>query len=372
MRRIIIANNCLSGGGVENVMFNLVNALKKRDYKIVLSIPKCSTKDVTDLFGKEVKLYPPIEPLRKLKRYSLRWFCDRTRFVLQQAYYNVLLFFHHYDAAIAIKEGEAMKKIAPLSAKVKIAWVHADYQFMHWTKRFFSSDEKERQCMQQFDKVVCVSHAAMDSVIETVGDPGNLCVKYNPIDYRQIYKKSTEKIMIERDSSIPLFVSVGRLTYPKNYTLLVDVCARLEKKYKFELWIVGDGKDRAELERKIKAYDMKCVKLLGEQSNPYPYISRADVFISSSTVESYGLAIQEALILGKPVIAIRCPAIEETLHPQFGEIVDNAEESLYAAMERMITNENQRLQYAENIRNFYEEESLYENRLEEIFRLLEA
>ena len=41
---------------------------------------------------------------------------------------------------------------------------------------------KAKYMMKQFDKIVCVSYDIEKSIKEVIGDPGNLIVKYNPID----------------------------------------------------------------------------------------------------------------------------------------------------------------------------------------------
>ena len=44
------------------------------------------------------------------------------------------------------------------------------------------------------------------------------------------------------------------------------------------------------------------VILEGEQSNPYPYVKSAHIYVHSSYVESQGLTILEAMALGIPCV----------------------------------------------------------------------
>jgi len=50
------------------------------------------------------------------------------------------------------------------------------------------------------------------------------------------------------------------------------------------------------------------VHLLGYNSNPYPIIKNADLFVLSSAAEGFPNALVEAMILGRPVIASNCPS----------------------------------------------------------------
>ena len=311
MKRILIANDLLKGGGVENVLENMVNYLIKQGNEVTLLIPEVSEYEVKELFGDEVRLYPSVRSLKAIPKYSFKWFWDRGLYILQKQLFTLRLSLMNFDVVLALKEGPTMKELSGIHAKHKFAWIHVDYNYNHWTDYLFRTNKGERKCMQKYEKVICVSKAAADSVVNTIGDPKNLCVKYNPIDADRIKRLSAEDCTEKKNDKF-LFVSAGRLVPQKNYKLLLEACARLEKKYDFEVWILGDGPERESLEKMIKEQAITGVKLLGNQTNPYPFIKSADIYVSTSLTESYGLAIQEALILKIPVIAVECPAIKES------------------------------------------------------------
>lgn len=371
MKRILIANDLLKGGGVETVLESMVRYLLLQGDEVTLLIPNCSEQEARDLFGKEIKVYPAVRTLNYVKRFTAYWFWDRGFYILQKQLQKVRLSLMRYDVVIALKEGPTMKELAGVSAKKKYAWIHTDYHFLHWTDGYFKSNDGERKCMQRFDNVVCVSKAAKISVIQTIGDPGNLCVRYNPINCARILKLAQNTCTGQKPSEGLLFVSVGRLSHQKNYDLLLDVCSKLEKKYDFTMWIIGEGPLRKELEEKIQERSIKCVQLMGNQRNPYPYIRMSDVFVSSSFCESYGLAVQEALVLCKPVVAVKCPAIEETLDPRFGILAENSFDALFLAMERMLVSRDLLQKYSDNIAKYYHTDDLCEKRLQDIRSLWE-
>ena len=203
-----------------------------------------------------------------------------------------------------------------------------------------------------------------------IGDPGNLCVRYNPVDYEQIRKNAQEAATIERNEGKPLFVAVGRIVRDKNFVTLARICARLSREFDFELWIVGDGNQRTQVEAVLTEENCSCVKILGMQSNPHKYLAKADCLISSSLTESYGLVIQEALILGIPVLSTRCPAIEECLDTKFGKIVDCDEASIEKGIRSILENPKCLDAYKEAIRKEYAAEDLWTPRLEKIESLI--
>ncbi len=285
----------------------------------------------------------------------------------------VILSLYNYDVLIALKEGTMMKKAAPIRAKRKFGWIHSDYYYTRQTlvNKVFPSFEKERKCMQRYEKVVCVSETTRNSVIQTIGDPGNLCIKYNPINVKKILAMAQEHCAMTRDDTCPLLVSVGRLSNEKNYPVLLKACEELHKKTKFNLWIIGDGRERKNLEEYIAQNQLDFVTLLGSLENPYPLMKQADVYVSASISESYGLAVQEALVLDLPVVAVNCSGIQESLDPRFGILVDNSVTQLCDALERILTDSALLSSYKQTIASEYHTEQLYEERMEEICKLWE-
>ena len=268
-----------------------------------------------------------------------------------------------------MKEGATTRYISHIRAARKFAWVHTDYRHMYWTKAVFKTAAEELNCMKCFDRIVCISNAVKDSLINTIGDPKNLCVRYNPINADSIIQKAKEVPEYDFCNDKLTIVSVGRLSVEKNYKMLINVCNRLSEKYDLELLIIGDGKEHNNLKDQIDKSNSKNIKLLGYKDNPYPYIKNADFYVSASMVESYGLAIQEALILCKPVVAVRCPAIEEVFDERFGILADNNEESLFFAVESMIIDTEMRLTFESNITHYYDRSSIYTNRIKDICQL---
>ena len=372
MKRILIANDMLKGGGVENFLENLVRYLLNHDYDVSLYIPDCKQEDAEDVFGKDIKVFPHVRTLKYIRQFSLSWFWDRGKYVVENEMIHWKLFRENFDVVIALKEGPTMKEMSHIRAGSKYAWIHTDYRYMHWSKWNFRSKKCERKCMAKYDRVICVSDATKDSVIEAIGDSGNLCVKYNPIDCQKILTLSKNAIIESNDRNEVRFISVGRLVDQKNQKLLLEVCEALNKKYRFELWIIGDGQDRKMLQEMIKKKNLYNVQMFGTQNNPYPYIKDSDVFVSTSIWESYGLSVQEALTLGIPVITTECPTMREVFDTRFGMLVDNSFQSVYEAMEKMITDSKLRDIYRENIEKFFDRESLYEDRLKSICALWEG
>lgn len=369
--KILIRNDMITGGGVENVMYNLIQFLHKKNYDITVVTDLGSSEEFYNIFPENINYIKSGYKRKNLKRGTINWFCDRCKIFLYDVLFKIRML-RKFDVAIAMKEGPSMIAVAKSRSPKRFAWIHVDYNYSYWTHYHFSTASDERICMQQFDKVICVSNAVMKSVIDIIGDPGNLCVRYNPINYMEIRKKAEEKQLMIKPEGKLLFIAVGRLDPQKNYLMLIEVFAKLCKiRNDIELWIVGEGKQRKALEEKIKSVGVTEIKIIGEKKNPYPIIQMADCLINASRWESYGLVIQEAFILGTPVIATRCPAIEEIFDDRFGILVENTEEQLEKALLKVIQDPDLLKIYRTNIKNFYVTDILYEKRLEKVCNLWE-
>ena len=73
------------------------------------------------------------------------------------------------------------------------------------------------------------------------------------------------------------------------------------------LVILGVGEEEAMLKALAKTLGIvDKVHFLGFKSNPYPYVAKAEYFVSTSNAEGFPNAIVEAMCLDKPVIATNC------------------------------------------------------------------
>lgn len=161
------------------------------------------------------------------------------------------------------------------------------------------------------DKTVVVSEGAAQNLIEAIKiNPNKVQSIYNPIDMDRIRILSGEKIdeFWLTEKSIPVLIAIGRLEQEKNFSFLLNVFQTLTKKRKARLLILGEGSERQMLEQQMIAYGIENdVKLLGIKTNPYPYISNADILVCTSKYEGFNITLAESLACGTPVISMNCP-----------------------------------------------------------------
>ena len=112
---------------------------------------------------------------------------------------------------------------------------------------------------------------------------------------------------LRANASRPVVLSVGRLVPYKGFEYLIAAMARINA----DLWIVGEGPQRAQLEECIReAGVQEKVKLLGKVDRVQDYYAAADIFALASVneAEAYGIVQMEAMASRLPVVNTSLPS----------------------------------------------------------------
>lgn len=94
---------------------------------------------------------------------------------------------------------------------------------------------------------------------------------------------------------------VGRFSYPKNHTFLIDVFNQVSKIKNAKLLLVGDGKLRKEIEEKVESFALqKHVIFTGVREDVSDLLQAMDVFVFPSHYEGLPVTLIEAQSAGLP------------------------------------------------------------------------
>ena len=111
-----------------------------------------------------------------------------------------------------------------------------------------------------------------------------------------------------------VMICVGRLSPEKGHAGLLQAFASLERARDVQLFLVGDGPSRSELERLAREHLIsERVHFLGSMSEAATLaeIADADLLALPSFLEGLPLVLMEAMALGVPVVAPRVAGIPE-------------------------------------------------------------
>ncbi len=131
--------------------------------------------------------------------------------------------------------------------------------------------------------------------------------------------------MPSRKAGERIVLAVGRLSKEKGYIDLVSAMHRLQlhSQTPVRLLILGEGPERAKLERAICALGLQeRVQLLGHVLSVHPYFRIADAMVISSLTEGEPVALLEAMAAGVPVVATAVGGIADmVVHRKTGLLV---------------------------------------------------
>ena len=168
----------------------------------------------------------------------------------------------------------------------------------------------KRRLYSRADAITAVSRGvASDLKARLHLDPDRVHVVYNPVVYpglRELASAPVEEPWF--DDGCTVLVAAGRLTHAKGFDLLLAALSALRHGRDCRLILLGEGPLRSDLERQARSLGLdQAVKLPGFVSNPFAYMSRADVFVLSSRFEGLPGVLIQAMACGTPVVATRCP-----------------------------------------------------------------
>jgi len=152
-----------------------------------------------------------------------------------------------------------------------------------------------------------------------------------------------------------IVVYVGRIAREKSIDFLIRSFAKAAKKEKnVQFVIVGDGPERKNLEKLISKLKIsERVFLMGfvEHKDITKIYQSADIFVFSSTTETQGLVVLEAMSCGLPVITVKDWVFEEFIENGVDGFMVEKKESVFAGkILEVLENENLRKKISENAR----------------------
>lgn len=283
-------------GGVEMVIFNYYRSMDKTQIQFDFYYDSDSTVEPPqDLIDMGARFYK-IPPYQKLPQYihELRRCFKENHYLIVHSHLNTLSIF-------------------PLF----VAWTcHVPVRIAH-NHSVPSGSEFGRDALKYFlrlgakifptDYFACSEKAGRWMFGDKAFNTGLIFIMKNAVDFERFkYSSSSEIELREKFGLKDKFVieHVGRFTYAKNHTFLLDVFLEITKKKKNAmLLLVGDGELHNDIVEKVKKRGLEQkVIFAGQVSNPEEYYPLANVIVLPSLFEGLSLATIESQIVGIPVV----------------------------------------------------------------------
>lgn len=357
----------LQAGGAEKAMVSLLNTLPEEKYDVDLML-SARTGLFYDQLPKWIKIidqpfpfnclsHKPKDwqfyihhPVMWIKKVRRTWVAKHQKdiHVLQSLWKqwreDIPMFEKEYDVAYGGQEGLCnYYVIDKVHAKRKIIWIHCDYNKLNYSPTF------DKEYFYKASIVATMSEKAKQILWQHFPESANhIWYIQNITNGKMIWKMSQENIddpsykHIEDGINI---LSVGRLAPQKKYDRALQAAATLKKRgIKFHWTIIGEGPERNMLEPLRKSLGIEdYVDLLGLRPNPYQYMAHSDMLVVTSQFEGRSIAIDEAQILGLPVITTNYDTAKDAvINGETGIICEMSPESIADSIIRLYEDNNLR------------------------------
>jgi len=241
-----------------------------------------------------------------------------------------------YDVAIGFMELWSDVYVNQcVNAKKKISWVHVDFEKAHFIPAI------DRKMFSKSDVIVNVAEECNSNFIEGFPELKDRCRVIENILTRSFLQKRSEaeRIKIVLDHRYLNLLSVCRLVIDhKGLDRGVKVIRKLKDKgYRIRWYLIGEGKDRAELQSMISDYDLRDdIILLGASTNPYTVFKEFDAFFLPSRFEGKPMAVTEAqMLMLPPVVAEYASARSQIVSGETGITAENSEEGIFRTLDEV-------------------------------------
>lgn len=368
MKKVLIVISCLGIGGGERSLINLLNEFDYENYDVDLitlndsgvlgkqlpnkiNILTKETKlkylynqlNIKDIFKKDALKTALIRLTATLISRKKEKNINRSKQYRWEHFYQKYLddCKDKYDAVFAYMNDDAMYYVADkVNSDNKIAWIHNDYYAMGY------DSEMDRRYFPAFRKIVTISNECLRILQEIFPEFASKCIMIPNLTSEKVIKEKAKEFYPEEFCSINALklLSIGRLSEQKGYDFAVEAAKVLKNKgVNFQWFILGEGELRQQLEKQIEQAGVKKeVILCGIRENPYPYLAHCDIFVQTSRFEGKSVALDEAKIFCKPIVATKYDTVYDQLNDETGILVDMNGEAIANGIYSLIRNSDRR------------------------------
>lgn len=353
MKKIIIVNNNMKVGGVQKSLYNLLWSISDQ-YDITLYLFS-RTGEYAEKLPKNVRVISCTSLFRYLglsQDECSRQLSDRLirgllaalcklfgrPFVICIMAFSQKALPEKYDAAVSYLQNGRLRSfyggvnefvLLKINADRKIAFLHCDYRSCG------ADNMPNNRLYRSFDKIVACSDGCRRAFIETLPELKEKCITVKNFHRQQMIKKMSFENPVIYDPDRFHVVVVGRLAHEKAVDRAIKAAAHgIAEKFPISLHIIGGGNRMDSLKELTVSLNIQdVVHFYGEQQNPYRFMTNADLLLVTSYHEAAPLVIDEARIIGLPVLTVKTTSSREmVLERHCGWVCENSQEGINECM----------------------------------------
>lgn len=296
--KILHVITSLRTGGAEKLMVDLLPRLKARGHDVeLLLFDGTETPFRQEIEAKGIKVFDlgiggsVYSPIRLIKLTSIikKYDIIHTHNTAPQLFVAIVSFFNK-SKIVTTEHGGSNRRRAIKGFKIIDKWMY-----------------------HRYDNIICIAEKTKENLLDYLGValPGVVTIN-NGVD---IAKYANAQLTDELERIAPgsrKIVMVAGFRWEKDQDTLIKAIAKLPEK--FNLFLVGDGVRRPELEALVKAEKLvDRVHFLGLRTDVPRLLHAADYVVMSSHFEGLSLSSVEGMSVGKPFLASDVDGLREVV-----------------------------------------------------------
>lgn len=238
------------------------------------------------------------------------------RMAARQAIAGAYTHLHCHDAVIAAGARSELKDH-------KIAWgisqhgfnciAHALHYYIQplplWLRGVLW--QWERRVMRTADWIICPTQCGRENLARELRLPVDTRwhAIFHALPELHLPDKHTAREMLGWDAHLHYVIGVGQLIPLKRFELLIDAMTALPDNWRVAL--VGEG-DTIPYQTRAARLGVTA-PVMTSTDDIGPYLAAADIFVSTSSTESFGMAILEAMTAGLPIVCTDVGGVAEVV-----------------------------------------------------------
>lgn len=355
-------------GGGEHRYYEIAKRLVERGHEIdllTMKVPNISKEECID--GINVYHIGPTinNPPNRSMFDFFRYFCSVSKWLLS----------HKYDIVDAQAYSPLLSSslVSRFTKTPLIATIHdtSSDNMDQWLQSSRTANIMEKILVNlKFDKILTVSHATKNSLINYFDVKTEIDILYNGVDLAKYDSVHIDEVIENQ------LIYVGRLAPHKHVDHIIHILPEIQKEVpEVKLIIVGKGEEKKNLIKQIQdnklseivefKQDLTDEELIKE-------IKKSEILLLPSTREGFGMVLAEANSCNKPVITYASGGTVEVVENEYNGYLIESEniEKLQEKTIQLLKNKELQKQLGNNGRKKVEQEFDWEKIVDDYLNFL--
>lgn len=350
-KKLIFITEALWVGGIEAALVNLLNRLDYDKYEVTCLIIR-DERTIANRINSKCRLLTAdrervvsfSEPYRYARLFHLTQpasHLSRLHRLMQWTipvlkWMENLLYIRYIRKQMKAEQFDTAVIYSDRTAEIAVRAIRADKYLMYYHHGAMRHSYHDEIGYKKSEKIIAVS----DKIAEDLRSfrpqyRDKIVMINNLVDASDVRRRSQDVPKTTFPTDAFNLVTCGRISPEKGMDLAAEACAVLLRKGLRDLhwWIVGGGPAEPVLRAQLQHLKLEDhFHLLGMQSNPYPYLRMADIYVQPSRFEGHSVTILEARVLAKPIVATHAAAREQLTNGLDGLLCESTPEAIAAAI----------------------------------------